>query len=276
METLIQLLAVLVLIGVVGVGAVALADRAPRVGSPSTSTSAACAWRAARSSAWSTPGSFTFPSFSTEIARRRHPPGRRTSSTARRSRPPDGVAVKVSLVVRVARSAIRSPASSPTRTPTASSISSAQLGLREVVAERTVDELLAERTTIGPALRDIVAGRLGEIGVELAVGRRPRRHAARRAEASPGGGRRRAARGRAPSWSAPRRDGGPAQPGQRGRPSSTTIRGCARCGSSRSCAQGVGNTVVLGVPDAAAGRWRRRPGPADDPRPAARPISRRG
>jgi regulator of protease activity HflC (stomatin/prohibitin superfamily) len=44
---------------------------------------------------------------------------------------------------------------------------SIQLGLREVVASRTVDEILAARTTIGPEILELVAPQVVSIGIEL-------------------------------------------------------------------------------------------------------------
>jgi len=44
---------------------------------------------------------------------------------------------------------------------------SIQLGLREVVASRTVDEILAARTTIGPEILALVAPQVVTIGIEL-------------------------------------------------------------------------------------------------------------
>jgi regulator of protease activity HflC (stomatin/prohibitin superfamily) len=42
-----------------------------------------------------------------------------------------------------------------------------QLGLREVLAARTVDDVLASRTTIGPAVLEKTATKLGRLGIEL-------------------------------------------------------------------------------------------------------------
>ncbi len=44
---------------------------------------------------------------------------------------------------------------------------SIQLGLREAVANRTVDEILAARTTIGPEILGLVAPQVVSIGIEL-------------------------------------------------------------------------------------------------------------
>ena len=78
----------------------------------------------------------------------------------------DGVAVKVSLVVR---SIIGDPVArlNADQDPDRLLYLLVQLGLREVVAGRELDDLLLARTTIGPAIRDIAASRMGEIGVEL-------------------------------------------------------------------------------------------------------------
>jgi regulator of protease activity HflC (stomatin/prohibitin superfamily) len=78
----------------------------------------------------------------------------------------DGVAVKVSLVVRTV-------VGDPVARLTADQDSDrllyllVQLGLREVVAGRTLDDVLSARTTIGPAVAEIAAARMGEIGIEL-------------------------------------------------------------------------------------------------------------
>lgn len=42
-----------------------------------------------------------------------------------------------------------------------------QLGLREIVAGRSVDEILAARTTIGPEILEVVAPKVMPIGIEL-------------------------------------------------------------------------------------------------------------
>lgn len=78
----------------------------------------------------------------------------------------DGVAVKVSLVVR---SVIGDPVARLNADQDADRLLYllVQLGLREVVAGRELGDLLLARTTIGPAIRDIAAARMGEIGVEL-------------------------------------------------------------------------------------------------------------
>jgi regulator of protease activity HflC (stomatin/prohibitin superfamily) len=78
----------------------------------------------------------------------------------------DGVAVKVSLVIRTA---VGDPVA---RLEADQDVDQylyllVQLGLREVVTSRELADVLSARTTIGPAIRDIAAGRLGEVGVEL-------------------------------------------------------------------------------------------------------------
>lgn len=78
----------------------------------------------------------------------------------------DGVAVKVSLVVR---SVIGDPVARLNADQDADRLLYllVQLGLREVVAGRDLADLLSARTTIGPAVADIVGTRMGEIGIEL-------------------------------------------------------------------------------------------------------------
>ncbi len=78
----------------------------------------------------------------------------------------DGVAVKVSLVVR---SVIGDPVArlKADQDPDRLLYILVQLGLREVVAGRELTDVLSARTTIGPAIAEIVATRMGEIGIEL-------------------------------------------------------------------------------------------------------------
>jgi regulator of protease activity HflC (stomatin/prohibitin superfamily) len=78
----------------------------------------------------------------------------------------DGIAVRISLVVR---SVVGDPVARRVadQDPDRLLYLLVQLGLREVVAGRELADVLAARTTIGPAVREIAAGRLGEIGVEL-------------------------------------------------------------------------------------------------------------
>jgi regulator of protease activity HflC (stomatin/prohibitin superfamily) len=78
----------------------------------------------------------------------------------------DGVAVKVSLVVR---SVIGDPVARLNADQDADHqlYLLVQLGLREIVAGRELSDVLSARTTIGPEVLEIVAGRMGEIGIEL-------------------------------------------------------------------------------------------------------------
>jgi len=78
----------------------------------------------------------------------------------------DGVAVKVSLVVR---SVIGDPIARLTADQDADRLLYllVQLGLREVIAGRELADVLSARTTIGPAIAEIAAARMGEIGIEL-------------------------------------------------------------------------------------------------------------
>ena len=78
----------------------------------------------------------------------------------------DGVAVRISLVVR---SAIGDPVTRMASDQDADQYVDllVQLALREVVAGRELSDVLAARSTMGTEIRDIAAGRLGEIGVEL-------------------------------------------------------------------------------------------------------------
>jgi regulator of protease activity HflC (stomatin/prohibitin superfamily) len=78
----------------------------------------------------------------------------------------DGVAAKVSLV---ARYEVGDPVAAVTRdTSYARTIYLyLQLGLRDVVTTRTLEELLAARRELGPEIREAVAGRLADLGVEL-------------------------------------------------------------------------------------------------------------
>jgi len=78
----------------------------------------------------------------------------------------DGVAVKVSLVVR---SVVGDPVARLNADQDADRLLYllVQLGLREVVAGRELSDVLSARTTIGPAIAEIAAARMGEIGIEL-------------------------------------------------------------------------------------------------------------
>jgi regulator of protease activity HflC (stomatin/prohibitin superfamily) len=78
----------------------------------------------------------------------------------------DGVALKISLVARY----VIGDAAAYVLTDSASGRTmylDIQLGLREIVAGRTVDEVLAARTTIGPEILALVAPQVMTIGIEL-------------------------------------------------------------------------------------------------------------
>jgi regulator of protease activity HflC (stomatin/prohibitin superfamily) len=78
----------------------------------------------------------------------------------------DGVALKISLVARY----VIGDAAAYVLTDSASGRTmylDIQLGLREVVAGRTIDEILAARTTIGPEILELVAPQVMTIGIEL-------------------------------------------------------------------------------------------------------------
>lgn len=78
----------------------------------------------------------------------------------------DGVAIKISLVVRYV---IGDPAAWVMADHDAGRTLylDIQLGLREIVAGRTLDEILAARTTIGPEVTALVAPQVATIGIEL-------------------------------------------------------------------------------------------------------------
>ena len=78
----------------------------------------------------------------------------------------DGVAAKISLV---ARYEVGDPVAAITRDSSYSRTIYLllQLGLRDVVTTRTLEQTLAARRELGPEIRDAVAGRLADIGVEL-------------------------------------------------------------------------------------------------------------
>jgi regulator of protease activity HflC (stomatin/prohibitin superfamily) len=78
----------------------------------------------------------------------------------------DGVALKMSLVARY----VVGDAAAYVMSDSASGRTmylDIQLGLREVVAGKTVDEILAARTTIGPEILALVAPQVMTIGIEL-------------------------------------------------------------------------------------------------------------
>ena len=78
----------------------------------------------------------------------------------------DGVAAKVSLV---ARYVVGDPVAALTRDADyrRTTYLLLQLGLRQAIARRTLDESLASRAALGPEVRDAIADRLAAIGIEL-------------------------------------------------------------------------------------------------------------
>ena len=78
----------------------------------------------------------------------------------------DGVAAKISLV---ARYVVGDPVAAVTQDADfrRTTYLVLQLGLRQAVNRRTLDENLAARAALGPEVRELVAGRLAAIGVEL-------------------------------------------------------------------------------------------------------------
>jgi len=78
----------------------------------------------------------------------------------------DGVAAKISLVVRYE---VGDPVAAVTRDVDfrRTLYLLLQLGLRDAVIGRTLDEALAARRDMGPEIREACGGRLAEIGVEL-------------------------------------------------------------------------------------------------------------
>lgn len=181
----------------------------------------------------------------------------------------DGVAVKISLVVRTA---IGDPVARLASDQDADRLVYllVQLGLREVVAARQLADVLAARTTIGAEIRDIAAGRLGEVGVELlSVDVRDVMVPAelKRAQAAVVAAR---AEGLASL--------------ERARAETASLRSLANAGKLLDDHPGLralrlvqelsvrgGNTIVLGVPDGVAGPAvaprRSRPGPPPDDAP---------
>lgn len=78
----------------------------------------------------------------------------------------DGVATKISLV---ARYEVGDPVAAITRDRAyeRTLYLLLQLGLRDAVTRRTLEEALAGRRELGPEVREAVAGRAGQLGVEL-------------------------------------------------------------------------------------------------------------
>ncbi len=78
----------------------------------------------------------------------------------------DGVALRVSLT---ARYVVADPVAAVTNDQSwiAALYSALHAGLREALARRTADEILAARAELGPAVADAVASEIARIGVEL-------------------------------------------------------------------------------------------------------------
>ncbi len=78
----------------------------------------------------------------------------------------DGVAVKLSFV---ARYVVSDPAAMvlADQNPLRALYLRLQLAIREVVSPRTLDEILAARTEIGPAVAERCSGPLGQLGIDL-------------------------------------------------------------------------------------------------------------
>jgi regulator of protease activity HflC (stomatin/prohibitin superfamily) len=187
----------------------------------------------------------------------------------------DGVAAKVSLV---ARSVVGDPVAAITQDADfrRTTYLVLQLALRGVVNRRTLDENLAARAVLGPEVRDIVAGRLAAIGVELL-------EVEVRDIMLPGEVKRTYA-----SVLVARKEGEAAL--ERARGETAALRGLANAGRTIADNPGLlqlrilqelgassGNTVVFGAPDGLAGAPRGRPTrpvePGDGPmtRPARQP-----
>src|SRR3954451_4376471 len=187
----------------------------------------------------------------------------------------DGVAAKVSLV---ARYVVGDPVAAVTldadfRRTTYLVL---QLGLRAVVSKRTLDENLAARAALGAEVREVVAGRLAGIGVELL-------DVEVRDVMLPGELKRAYA-----SVIAARKEGEAAL--ERARGETAALRGLANAGRTIADNPGLlqlrilqelgassGNTVVFGAPDGLAGAPRGRatrpvePGDGPMTRPARQP-----
>jgi regulator of protease activity HflC (stomatin/prohibitin superfamily) len=188
----------------------------------------------------------------------------------------DGVGAKISLV---ARYVVGDPVAAVTRDAAweRTLYLLLQLGLRDVVTRRTLDETLGSRRELGPEVRDIVAGRLAGLGVELL-------EVEVRDVMLPGELKRSFA-----SVIVARKDGEAAL--ERARAETAALRSLANAGRTIADNPGLlqlrilqelgassGNTVVFGAPDAsvipttspaspspaAAGRAMRTRGPAAD------------
>jgi len=160
----------------------------------------------------------------------------------------DGVAAKISLV---ARYEVGDPVAAFTRDTAYGRTMYLwlQLALRDVVTHRTLEETLAARRELGPEIRDAVAVRLAELGVELL-------DVEVRDVMLPGELKRAYA-----SVSAARKEGEAAL--ERARAETAALRSLANAGRTVADNPGLlqlrvlqelgassGNTVVFGVPDA--------------------------
>ena len=190
----------------------------------------------------------------------------------------DGVAAKVSLV---ARYVVGDPVAAITQDADfrRTTYLVLQLGLRQVVSRRTLDENLGARAALGPEVRDIVAGRLAVIGVELL-------DVEVRDVMVPGELKRAYA-----SVLVARKEGEAAL--ERARAETAALRGLANAGRTLADNPGLlqlrilqelgassGNTVVFGAPDGVTPGMRSAgsTGPVPDsdgpaPRPARQPRS---
>lgn len=180
----------------------------------------------------------------------------------------DGVAAKISLV---ARYVIGDPVAAITRDAAYARTLHLvlQLGLRDVVTRRTLEQTLADRRAMGPEVREAVAGRLAQLGIELL-------DVEVRDVMLPGELKRAYA-----SVLAARKEGEAAL--ERARAETAALRSLANAGRTVAENPGLlqlrvlqelgassGNTVVFGVPDGGAPYGGGGAGPAPAPAPATR------
>jgi regulator of protease activity HflC (stomatin/prohibitin superfamily) len=182
----------------------------------------------------------------------------------------DGVAAKVSLI---ARTVVGDPVAAVTQDADfrRTTYLVLQLALRQAVGRRTLEENLAARGSLGGEVREIAAGRLAAIGVELL-------DVEVRDVMLPGELKRAYA-----SVIAARKDGDAAI--ERARSETAALRGLANAGRTLAANPGLlqlrilqelgassGNTVVFGAPDAAA--LPRPNGGAPHPEPGNGPLAK--
>ncbi len=180
----------------------------------------------------------------------------------------DGVAVKLSFV---ARYGVGDPVAMALadQNPLRALYLRLQLGIREVVSSQTLDEILAARTEIGPAVAERCAGRVTELGLDLLS-------MEVRDVMIPGELKRAFA-----GVIAARKDGAAAL--ERARGETAALRSLANAGRMMDDNPGLlslrviqeigassGNTIVFGVPDAAGVRSVEPH--ASAPAPRARPA----